>query len=484
MTYQRKPTKPEANVWSSRQRVRATCALVLVLFCGCAVKHPPNTSQTIQQSLPETTKIPPQWTSQGTDQAPVVTDWITSFNDPLMEAVVAEALKNNLYLQAAVTRIDVAENIVTQVHAQLLPLVGALGSATYLGRYDDKNRRGQDKGRYNASSALGSVSWEVDLWARIRSQVAAAQAELAATQADVKFARESLAAVTAQTWYLAVCTRTLKTYAEQNVHIKQQNLQLVTAKQQVGEAQEQQVAMANADLGTAQTQLAQAAGAYEQIIRALEVLLGRYPAGDLKPEPALPGLPVPVPAGLPAQLLERRPDVIAAERNFDAAFHMVQSAKAARLPSISLTGAGGYMTNEIYQKLALRPWVWTVGANVAAPLYTGGFLQAQVRIANDNQKAALALYGQTALQAFAEVEVALTNEIYLREQQQSMDGVLKNITTTLDIEKTKYQVGQVDLSPVLQLEAAQLGAKAATTQIQYQLLANRLNLHLALGGGF
>lgn len=458
--------------------------LCLTLLCACAVKHPPTTAQTIQQSLPETTKIPAEWTSPDASSAPVLTDWIKSFADPQMEAVVAEALKNNLYLQAAATRIDVAANIVTQVHAQIMPLVGILGSGTYLGRYDEKNRLGKDKGRYNASSLLGSVSWEADLWARLRAQVAAAQQELAATQADVKFARESLAAVTAQSWYLAVCTGMLKTYAEQNVHIKQQSLQIAVAKQQIGEVQEQQVAMATADLETAQTQLAQAAGAYEQIIRALEVLLGRYPAGDLKTEGLLPGLPAPVPAGLPAQLLERRPDVIAAERNFDAAFHMVQSAKAARLPSITLTGAGGYMTNEIYQKLNLRPWVWTVGANLAAPLYTGGFLQAQVKIANDNQKAALALYGQTALQAFAEVEVALTNEVYLREQQEGMDGVLRNVTVTLNIEKTKYQVGQVDLSPVLQLEAAQLAAKAATAQLQYELLANRLNLHLALGGGF
>lgn len=163
---------------------------------------------------------------------------------------------------------------------------------------------------------------------------------------------------------------------------------------------------------------------------------------------------------------------------------MVQSTKAARLPAISLTGAGGYMTNEIYQKLALRPWIWTVGANLAAPLYTGGFLQAQVKIANDNQRAALALYGQTALQAFGEVEVTLSNERFLREEKQDVDAVLKNAEQALGLEQTKYRVGQVDLDPVLQLQAAELGAKAAVTEVQYELLANRINLHLALGGGF
>ena len=261
-------------------------------------------------------------------------------------------------------------------------------------------------------------------------------------------------------------------------------MRLAEAKFQVGQAQEQQVAIATADLQAAQSQLAQISSTEQQVVRALEVLLGRYPADELQLATAMPLLPAPVPAGLPAQLLERRPDVIAAERNFDAAFHLVQSAKAARLPTISLTGAGGYETNEIIQKLALRPWVWSVGANMAAPLYTGGFLQAQVRVANENQKAALAMYGQTALQAFGEVEVTLTNERFLKEEAQDYAGVLQNVTRTLDIERTKYHVGQVDLDPVLQLQADQLGAKAVNTEIQYELLANRLNLHLALGGGF
>ncbi len=459
-------------------------AILALLAGACAVKRPPNTTQVVKDSLPAATKIPDQWTSQSASAAPVQTEWLKSFGDPQMDAIVAEGLKNNLYLQAAATRIDAAANIVTQAHSQMLPMVGVLGSGTYLGRYNQKGVRGQDKGRFNASSLLGSVSWELDLWGRIRAQTAAAQQELAATQADVQFARESLAAATAKTWYLAVSTRMLQSYATQNVRLKQQSLELAEAKLHVGEIQDQQIAMARADLAAAQSQLTQVNSAYEQVVRGLEILLGRYPSAELQVAEMMVALPPPVPAGVPSQLLERRPDVIAAERNFDAAFHMVQSAKAARLPSLSLTGAGGYMTNEIYQKLALRPWIWTVGANLAAPLYTGGFLQAQVKIANDNQRAALALYGQTALQAFGEVEVSLSNERYLREEKQDVDAVLKNIEQALGVEQTKYRVGQVDLSPVLQLQAAELGAKTAVTEVQYELLANRINLHLALGGGF
>jgi outer membrane protein, multidrug efflux system len=463
--------------------VLATLLLTLLML-ACAVKKPPATTQVVRDSLPAATKVPDTWSSQGVVPSPVQAAWLKTFADPQMDAVVAEAQSNNLLLQAAATRISVAASIVTQAHSQMLPLIAVMGSGTYLGRYDEKNPRGKNKGRYNASNLLGSVSWELDIWGRIRSQTAAAKQQLAATDADLQFARESLAAATAKTWYLAVCTGIFENFARQNVEIKQKSLQLAEAKLQVGAAQEQQVALATADLQTALGQLAQISSTHQQVVRGLEVLLGRYPSAELKLAAAIPPLPGPVPAGVPSQLLERRPDVIAAERQFDAAFHMVQSAKAARLPTISLTGAGGYMTNEIYEKLALRPWVWTVGANLVAPLYTGGFLNAQVKIANEDQKAALALYGETALEAFAETEVAMTNERFLLEQQQSADAVLMNLRKALDIERTKYQVGQVDLGPVLQLELAELGAKFEQTQIQYELVANRVNLHLALGGGF
>jgi len=238
------------------------------LIPGCAVKRPPDTATTLKNALPATTAVPGEWTSKDVNAAPVVTDWIKSFGDPQLQAIVEEALKNNLYLQAAATRIDVAANMVTEAHSQMMPFIGAFGSATYLGRYEQKNSRGQNKGRYNASSLLGSVSWEVDLWGRIRSQTAAAQQELAATESDVQFARESLAAATANAWYFAVCARVLQDYAKKNVEIKKQNLELAEAKQQVGEAQEQQVAIAAADLQTAQAQLTGISSTYEQVVRA------------------------------------------------------------------------------------------------------------------------------------------------------------------------------------------------------------------------
>jgi multidrug efflux system outer membrane protein len=472
------------NTGTSFLRTLALGIGMTLLLCACAVKKPPATTQVVKDSLPPTTSIPEQWTSTGVNSAPVETAWLKSFNDPQMEAVVAEAIKNNLDLQAAATRIQVAANVVTEVHSQMMPMIGIVGEAKYLGRFRQKSASGKTRGNFNASSLLGGVSWELDVWAKIRSQTAAAKQNLAATESDYQWGRMSLAAVTARLWYLAVCTAVLQGYAQQNVGLNQQLLDVTVAQFQVGNAEQQQVDFAQAQLSQSRAQLAQVNNAYLQVVRGLEVLLGRYPAGELKTASALAVMPPPVPAGLPSQLLERRPDVLAAQYNFNATFHLVQSAKAARLPSFALTGAGGYLTNEIFQDLKFRPWVWTAGANLLAPLYTAGYLQARVKISNQNQKAALELYGQTVLQAFDDVEVTLTNERYLKDQAKDATEALKSVEDALSLGKVKYEVGQTDLSPVLQLENVVLATQTADTYLQYELIANRINLYLALGGGF
>jgi multidrug efflux system outer membrane protein len=403
-----------------------------------------------------------------------------------MEAIVAEALKNNLDLQAAATRIVVAANIVTEVRAQMLPIIGVTGTASATGLYDQPGgflgqRRKSVK---NTSTILGAVSWELDIWGKIRSETAAARQGLAATQADYQYARMSLAATTAKVWYLATYAQLLQKYAEENIKTSQQQLDIAIAQFDVGKSEQQQVDLAQAQLAQNQAQLAQFTDSYLQIVRGLEVLLGRYPAAELKTALALAALPPPVPAGLPAQLLERRPDVMAAEYSFNAAFHLVQTAKAARLPSITLTGAGGYTTNALLQDLRYKPWLWTGTAGMLAPIYTGGYLQAQVKIADQNQKAALALYGQTVLQSFDDVEVTLTNERYLKDEQKDATDALKSTEDALGLARVKYDIGQTDLSPVLQLENVVSATQMASAAVEHELIANRINLYLALGGAF
>ena len=457
---------------------------ILICLTGCAVKKPPAHPEVVQQSLPATTRIPNQWTSEGSDSGNVENGWMKSFHDQQMEAVVAEALKNNLDLQAAATRVAVASNVVTEVRAQLFPFVGAPGSASMAGRFDQKNAQGQTEGRFNNSSILVGAAWELDVWAKIRSQVAAARQGLAAAEASYQWARMSLAATTAKLWYLAVFNQVLLKYLQENVKTSQQVLDITQAQFRIGKAEQQQLDLAQAQLSQNQMQLTNVTNSYLQTVRGLEILMGRYPSAELQTATRMAALPPPVPAGLPSQLLERRPDVFAAEYNFNSAFHLVQSARAARLPSFSLTVGAGYATNDIIQSLALRPWMWTAALNMAAPIYTAGLLQAQVKIADENQKEALLLYGQTALQAFKDVEVTLTNEKNLRDEETQAATALKDTQNALDLALVKYRIGQTDLSPVLQIEYMVIGTQMARASVQYDLIANRINLYLALGGSF
>jgi outer membrane protein TolC len=195
-------------------------------------------------------------------------------------------------------------------------------------------------------------------------------------------------------------------------------------------------------------------------------------------------VPAPIPEGLPAELLARRPDLVAAERRVAAAFHQIQVAEAARLPRIALTGGGGHSTSELLRLAGVGAGFWTVGLEMLAPIFTGGALQAQVRVATAEQQTALVLYGQAALRAFSEVESSLASEQLLADQQQYLEAVLTQDVEAMRLGRLRYTAGATDLLHVLQLQTRQLHTRFELIGVRNDRLANRVALHLALGGGF
>jgi len=187
---------------------------------------------------------------------------------------------------------------------------------------------------------------------------------------------------------------------------------------------------------------------------------------------------------LPSELLERRPDLVAAERRVASAFYAVQSAKAARLPRFTLTGGGGQSSSELIRLIGASTGFWRAGIELFAPIFLGGALQAQVRFATAEQEAALALFGQAALRAFSEVESSLGNEPVLAEQQRHLEAVLTQDTEALRLGRLRYEGGASDLMHVLDIQKRVLDAQFALVTIRNDRLANRIALHLALGGGF
>jgi outer membrane protein, multidrug efflux system len=305
-----------------------------------------------------------------------------------------------------------------------------------------------------------------------------------ATGMDYAFAEQSLAATTAKSWYIGTETFQLLRLSRTAAALYQHLLDLVEAKAEAGQLGQLEVSEARARLYEAESQVLNAEGLYAEARRNLEVLVGRYPAATIEVHSEFVPVPLPVPAGLPAALLERRPDVLASWRRVQAAFQSLQAAKLSLLPSFQLHLGGGLLDDPVLSVLQKNPTYLNFGIDLLAPIFNGGELRAQVGIANAQKREAVALLGRAALNAFKEVETALTNEVLLAGNIEVLQKADAARTESTRIAKDKFQAGAIDLLPVLQLQAAQLAVRAEVIKAQSARLENRIQLHLALGGGW
>ena len=294
---------------------QATAAALVSALAGCALQSPPTAADLQKEALPHTT-VPPAFKAAGGVAAPVADRWLASFNDPALSALVDEALKFNADLQAAAARVEQAGGYVKVAGASLLPAVNlaAAGSGA----------------SSNSSGGLDGIwinaSLELDIWGRVRYGQAAAQAQSAAAEAAYAYARQSLAAMVAKSWFLATEAGMQRAIVQDMLRSSESVLRLAQDRLRIGNGTEQDVAVGRANLGSYRDALRQVELAREQALRALELLLGRYPSAELAVAQNLPAMPPPMPVGVPSELLERRPDVVAAERQVAAAFNRVGEA--------------------------------------------------------------------------------------------------------------------------------------------------------------
>jgi multidrug efflux system outer membrane protein len=263
-----------------------------------------------------------------------------------------------------------------------------------------------------------------------------------------------------------------------------QLVDLSEQRERIGRGDGYDSALARANVEGMRDTVEQVKLARAQALRALEALLGRYPSAAVDVATELTKVPGPVPAGLPSELLERRPDVLAAERRVAAAFHREQEAKAARLPRISLTASVNDISSDLFVLKNRENPVWSAGASLAAPIFTGGALRQQVRIRTAEQKQAVAEYGQVGARAFGEVENALSTEFAAKRRESVLArGVTEN-QRAADLAQVRLRVGSGDLLGVQQQQLSVYGARASLVRVQTEQLVQRVNVYLALGGGF
>jgi len=464
--------------WTDRRRLQAfvtplASALLAAMVAGCALKKPPDAAAIKEQALP-TLKSPAQWAAPGAGAGAVSDNWLTTFHDDQLAAAVAEALAHNADLRVGAARVEQAELYAKLAGAKLYPSIDVLA-------------RGGGKLSGDGSGIQGAVltaTWELDLWGRVRYGRAASGAQAASAQADFEYARQSIAALVAKSWFLATEAGLQVEAARETIRASEELVRLADTRARIGVANQEDVFVARADVGTYRDVLRQLELGREQAIRALEILLGRYPSAAAATTPQLPGFPGEVPAGLPSELLERRPDVVAAERRVAVAFNRIAEAKAARLPAIALTTGVSAISSSLFLLKDHDNPVWNLGANLLAPIYRGGALKTQVEIRTAEQKQAIAEYATVGLRAFGEVEGALAAEIAAREREQILTQALSDNQQALSVVQTQFKVGSTDLRFVEQRQLALNATRSALIRVQTEQRVQRVNLHLALGGSF
>jgi multidrug efflux system outer membrane protein len=466
----------DLSVLRLTRAVLVIAVAAMVALAGCALKAPPTHDAVVEQALPATTRIPPAWQA-GPAPGPVADDWLKTFDDPVLDALVAEAVANNLDLRIAAAKVAIAQQTVVLVGAQLEPQAGAVLGV--------RATRDQDhSGTADSTIAYTGVAWELDLWGRLRAQRAAAEAGYEATALDEAYARQSIAATTTKLWYLTIEARRLVALAEQAVAIYRQLPGLVQVRRSAGKDSDLDVVDVRAKLETAQSALERARQQFGEARRALEVPLGRYPAAEIAVAAAYPALPALVGAGVPSALLERRPDIAAAERQVLAAFRNQEAAELALLPDFSISLVGGRLGDQVLSLLRLNPWLAAAGIGVSIPIYEGGALRAKVQIATAQQAQAVARYGAVALTAFREVETGLANEQLFALQLPLEHKALADRSEAVRIATVQYKAGRRDLLWVAQLQSAALSSEADLIKLQSAQRINRVRLHLVLGGSF
>ena len=328
------------------------------------------------------------------------------------------------------------------------------------------------------------AAWEADVWGRVRSKKAAAQAESDALAADYEFARQSLAAAVARAYFSTIEAAQQAANAQETMSYYNEALKLADVRKEQGFASDFDLAQIKARAASAQDAVYIAESARAQAIRAIEIVTSHYPAGRLSTRTSFPGQPGPVPAGLPSQLLERRPDVLAAEQRFAAAFHRVGEARAARLPRFAISAASGLGSAALDGVGVIDALTWSLAGGITQPIFFGGELKAAQDIRTAEQKAAAASYTAVALRAFGDVEDALAGDYYLRKREGALSEVVANSSTSVKLAGEQFEQGLIDTFTTLRLASENLAAKIELTRVRASRLRERVNLYLALGGDF
>jgi NodT family efflux transporter outer membrane factor (OMF) lipoprotein len=473
--------------------IRSTLAVLLaaILAAGCAVGPKYQVPST---PAPANFKELQGWVPAAPADALERGPWWQLFNDPELNGLVAQVQVSNQNVAAAVAAYAQARALVAEQRASLFPSISLSGSGTRSGTRGGGGAATVDTNGNIIGGSGGNVSnnyrlslggsWEPDVWGRLRAGVTAASASAQASAADLAAATLSAQGELALDYVSLRSTDAQRQILVTTIEGYQRELRISQNRYDAGIIPHSDVYQAETQLATAQSDLLSLDSQRAQLEHAIAVLIGKAPA-DFALAPAQWNVSVPdVPVGVPATLLQRRPDIAGAERRVAAANEQIGIARSAYFPDIGLTATYGTAASRVGDLFNASAAAWSFGLSAAQTLFDAGATRARVEAARAAHEQSVANYRQTVLTAFADVENQLTATRVLAQQQElrrqasaAADKVEEQVTN-------RYRAGQVSYSDVVQAQVTALNARRSLVQVQADRQTTAVALIQSLGGGW
>ncbi|MDX1582634.1 MAG: efflux transporter outer membrane subunit [Thermoanaerobaculia bacterium] len=462
---------------------RIFVTILVLALAGCA-------SSRDRVENPQPVELPAEWTAE--PESEVVdsggdVSWDRILSEPTIAVLVEEALYGNPSLASAAARLEQAVARARISGADLYPhvngsLEGGRRKQNFIG-FPIPGAEDQVFSTTTTTWGVGlNVSWEIDLWGRIRAGHAAALADADAAASELQAARLSIAGQTVKAWLALIEARQQLELARETLENRQLTEQRIARRYQEGLAPSIDLRLARTNLSIAEVAVAARERQVDGASRQLEILLGRYPSAEIEAVEELPAIPSGIAAGIPAELIRRRPDLVAAELRLIAADARVAEARAALYPQFRLTGSTGVTTDELESLVDGDFSVWSLAFNLLQPIFQGGRLRANVDLQEAIEDEVAARFVQRALEAFAEVELAIVAEGSLARQEEAMENAVRSAAAAQATAEERYGAGLSDYLVVLESQRQALETKSSLIERRRQRLTALVDLCLALGG--
>lgn len=460
-----------------RRPIFLAAGLSVAMLAGCAVG--PNYKR-------PTVASPTAWKESraATNATALGTNWWTIFHDVELDSLEALALAANQDLKRAVARVTEARAIARMAEADVYPNVSAGGGHSLNRTSQNVARAPRRDFEYEEHYRQMELGYEIDTWGRVRRSIEAAKADFAATETDLQVVLLTLTSDIARNYILLRSLDREREVVQATLALRRDTVQLQETRNQAGLINEVDVTRARTELANVEAELHSITRSRTQLEHALAVLCDKAPADFAVSAAPKNVVPPQIPAGLPSALLERRPDVVAAEHQLHAECARIGVAEAAFFPTIKLTGYGGGASADLGTLFNWQSRFWSLGPSIHFPIFEGGRNQANLKAAKARYEQSIASYRGTVLNAFREVEDSLSDLSTLEAQGQAVNRALGSARTTATLANERYQRGLTSYLDVVDAQRAALQAERTEVQLAGQRAVSTILLAKALGGGW